>query len=57
MRRSGEVNERGVVSGKFGWCVACRGSAEYYCKASRLPVCSFGCKQMLAGEMGRCGDT
>jgi len=38
------VNEQGVPCGKFGWCVACRGTANLYCKHTRYPVCSFECK-------------
>ena len=38
------VNEQGVPAGKFGWCVACRGTANLYCKHTRHPVCSFECK-------------
>lgn len=39
------LNEQGIPSGKFGWCVSCRGSANLYCKHTRHPVCSFECKQ------------
>jgi len=42
---AGLVNELGVPSGKFGWCVACRATANLYCKHTRHPVCSFECKQ------------
>jgi hypothetical protein len=38
------VNELGIPSGKFGWCVSCRASANLYCKHTRHPVCSFECK-------------
>jgi len=38
------LNELGIPSGKFGWCVACRGTANLYCKHTRHPVCSFECK-------------
>lgn len=38
-------NELGIPSGKFGWCVSCRASANLYCKHTRHPVCSFECKQ------------
>jgi hypothetical protein len=37
-------NEVGNACGKFGWCVACRGSANLYCKHTKQPVCSFECK-------------
>lgn len=39
------LNEEGTPAGKFGWCVACRGTAGLYCKHTRHPVCSFECKQ------------
>jgi brefeldin A-inhibited guanine nucleotide-exchange protein len=39
------LNEVGAPSGKFGWCVACRGTANLYCKHTRHPVCSYECKQ------------
>ena len=39
------VNEQGIPAGKFGWCVACRNTANLYCKHTRHPVCSFECKQ------------
>lgn len=39
------VNELGIPSGKFGWCVSCRSEANLYCKHTRHPVCSFECKQ------------
>ena len=42
---AGLVNELGILSGKFGWCVACRATANLYCKHTRHPVCSFECKQ------------
>jgi len=38
-------NEIGVLAGKFGWCINCRGQANLYCKDTRHPVCSFECKQ------------
>lgn len=38
------LNEQGIPSGKFGWCVACRAPANLYCKHTRHPVCSFECK-------------
>lgn len=48
LERIEETNEKGVRAGKFGWCVACRESADYYCKANRLPVCSLDCKLAMA---------
>jgi hypothetical protein len=44
---SEELNEKGSISGKFGWCTYCRDTANYYCMLNRLPVCSFACKQLL----------
>jgi len=38
-------NELEIVSGKFGWCIVCRNTANLYCKDTRHPVCSFECKQ------------
>ena len=49
--RSSEVNEKGLAAGKFGWCINCRSSANYYCMANRLPVCSFECKQTLCNDL------
>jgi len=43
-------NERGVVSGNFGWCYVCRNKAEFYCKLTRLPVCSLYCKLKICEE-------
>ncbi len=43
-------NEKGFESGNFGWCVSCRAAAEFYCKATRLPVCSLSCKLKLTEE-------
>ena len=49
--QSKEVNEKGMAAGKFGWCTYCRETANYYCIANRLPVCSFSCKQALNNEI------
>mmetsp|Transcript_22234 Transcript_22234/g.16666 ORF Transcript_22234/g.16666 Transcript_22234/m.16666 type:complete len:141 (+) Transcript_22234:205-627(+) len=38
-------NEHEIPSGKFGWCIQCRNTANLYCKDTRHPVCSFECKQ------------
>ena len=38
-------NEHDIPSGKFGWCIVCRNSANLYCKDTRHPVCSIECKQ------------
>lgn len=37
-------NENGEKAGRFGWCITCRKAASYYCKDTRLPVCSPDCK-------------
>mmetsp|Transcript_7302 Transcript_7302/g.12325 ORF Transcript_7302/g.12325 Transcript_7302/m.12325 type:complete len:227 (+) Transcript_7302:1101-1781(+) len=54
------VNERGQPSGKFGWCIACRSTANLYCKHTRHPVCSFECKQrhikLLEDAQAAAGD-
>ena len=42
-------NEAGNLSGKFGWCISCRGKANLFCKDTRHPVCSFECKQKHMG--------
>ncbi len=38
-------NERDITSGKFGWCVMCRNAAPFFCKDTRVPVCSVDCKK------------
>lgn len=38
-------NEIGVESGKFGWCIICRQGAPFFCKDTRVPVCSVPCKK------------
>lgn len=43
------LNEAGNISGKFGWCICCRGKANLFCKDTRHPVCSFDCKQKHLG--------
>jgi len=43
-------NERGYVSGNFGWCYICRQRADLYCKETRLPICSLECKKKLQEE-------
>ncbi len=40
-------NEKGEPSGVFGWCFNCRKQAEYYCKETRLPLCSSDCKRKV----------
>lgn len=37
-------NEQGHLNGRFGWCLVCRKPADYYCKDTRVPVCSSDCK-------------
>jgi hypothetical protein len=51
LRASQAVSEKGLPAGKFGWCTCCRLPAGYFCIATRLPVCSFECKQSLLGEL------
>jgi brefeldin A-inhibited guanine nucleotide-exchange protein len=43
-------NERGFISGNFGWCFICRNKADFYCKESRYPICSLECKLKLYEE-------
>ena len=31
--------------GKKGWCFLCRNPADYYCKDTKVPVCSATCKK------------
>lgn len=51
LHTSQAVNEKGQPAGKFGWCTCCRLPANYFCIATRLPVCSFQCKQSLLLEL------
>lgn len=37
-------NEIGELNGTFGWCLVCRKSADYFCKQTKLPICSLQCK-------------
>ena len=37
-------NEKQHISGRFGWCIVCRKTANYYCKEKRQPICSYMCK-------------
>jgi len=43
-------NERGNPAGMFGWCFICRDSADFYCKDTRYPVCSFICKKRIVED-------
>jgi hypothetical protein len=38
-------NELGIDSGRFGWCIVCRNTANLYCKDTKHPVCSQECKK------------
>ncbi|CAD8099384.1 unnamed protein product [Paramecium sonneborni] len=40
-----KVIDNGITSGKFGWCILCRQPAPYFCKDTRVPVCSVPCKK------------
>lgn len=44
-------NEMNIASGKFGWCIVCRKSANVYCKDSRVPVCNAECKKKHLDEL------
>lgn len=44
-------NEIGEHAGYFGWCIMCRGAANLYCKDTRVPVCSFECKNLHQIEL------
>lgn len=45
-------NEKGRTAGLFGWCFICREPADYYCKDTRVPVCSIDCKLRHQDELG-----
>ena len=38
--------------GRFGWCVVCDKSADYFCRKSRDPVCSVDCKKLNFVRIG-----
>ena len=40
-------NEKGFISGNFGWCVICRQKADLYCLNTRLPICGLICKKRV----------
>lgn len=42
-----------VPKGKFGLCFMCRAPADYYCKDTRVPVCSGDCKKNHLEEEGK----
>ena len=44
-------NEIGEMAGYFGWCIMCRGSANLYCKETRVPICSVDCKTQHQREL------
>jgi len=37
------VNENNNPSGKFGWCLICRKTANLLCKTTHIPICSVEC--------------
>ena len=43
-------NEKGFSSGNYGWCYICRNTADFYCRNTRLPVCSLDCKLKIFQE-------
>lgn len=47
------INEKAATAGLFGWCYICRGTADFYCKDSRLPVCGKKCKENLLQFLSR----
>lgn len=49
-------NEQNILSGKFGWCIVCRKSANVYCKDSRVPVCNADCKKKHLEELNIVGS-
>lgn len=44
------LNELGLESGRFGWCLVCRNTADLYCKETKHPVCSQECKKKHLAE-------
>jgi len=38
------LNERNAPSGKYGWCIVCRNTANSICKTTLVPVCSPECR-------------
>lgn len=38
------VNEKSHRAGIYGWCYECRKTADFYCRDTRVPVCSKECK-------------
>jgi len=46
------TNERGNSAGIFGWCFVCRGTANLYCKETRIPVCTIDCKLKHLEDLG-----
>jgi hypothetical protein len=48
-------NEKGELNGTFGWCIVCRQSADYFCKQTKLPICSLKCKNGNLELLGRWG--
>ena len=43
-------NEYSYSCGFFGWCNACRKTANYYSIKLRIPVCFFSCRNILLKE-------
>lgn len=45
-------NDTSDDRGRFGWCVVCDKSADYFCRKSRDPVCSMDCKKLNLVRIG-----
>jgi len=52
IRKVDIVNERGFNSGIFGWCFVCRGTANLYCKDTRVSICTLECKLKHLEDLG-----
>jgi hypothetical protein len=53
----GKVEEQlgeGQPGGKKGFCFLCRKPADYYCKDTKVPVCSVGCKKAHLEMLSSC---
>ena len=44
------VNEYAYICGFFGWCYICRKESDHYCMDTRVPICTYLCKNILLNE-------
>ena len=40
-------NEKGVLNGKFGWCVVCRNKCDFYNEKEKFAICSLKCEKQI----------